>query len=252
MLTPKQILDIAAYAGQIILTNGAEIYRTEDTITRICQAYGMKYVQSLVTPTGIFISIDDGSQISETVVRRIHRRGLNLTKISQVNQLSRRLQTDPLDYQTAIADLDEINHSKNQYPLNLVIFLSSLGACVNVVLINGNYINILPAFIAALGALLTTNKIGFLKEVNFVPQIIAGFVAGSISLFFYHLKIGDNLPIIIVSSILPFVPGVSLTNSIRDAISGDLISATSRGMEAAFVTVSLAIGAAFALGVFIK
>lgn len=250
MLTPKQILDIAALAGQIILTNGAEIYRTEDTITRICQAYGMKYVQSLVTPTGIFISIDDGSDISETVVRRIYRRGLNLTKISQVNELSRKLQKKPWDYQTALQHLQEIDQGQNQYSMNLVILLSSLGACVNVILIQGSYLNMIPAFIAALAALLITNKIGFLKEVNFVPQIIAGFVAGTIALFFYHWGVGDNLPIITVSSILPFVPGVSLTNSIRDAISGDLISATSRGMEAAFITVSLAIGAAFSLGVF--
>ncbi len=252
MLTPKQILDIAAYAGKIILTNGAEIYRTEDTITRICQAYGIKFVQSLVTPTGIFISIDDGAELSETVVRRIHKRNLNLTKISQVNEFSRGLETNPLDFQTAMTRLKEISYSSNEYSINTVILLSSFGGCVNVVLMNASYFNIIPALLASLGAQLVIRKIGFLKEVNFVPQMIAGFIAGIISLFFFQQGLGDNLGIILVSSILPFVPGVSLTNSIRDAIGGDLISATSRGMEAAFVTISLAIGAAISLGVFIK
>ncbi|AZR72588.1 hypothetical protein BBF96_03815 [Anoxybacter fermentans] len=249
MLTPKQILDIASYAGEIILANGAEIYRTEDTIIRICQAYGIKYVQSLVTPTGIFISIDDGDNISETVVRRIHRRCVNLTKISQVNEFSRKLQKNPMDYATAMKELEKISNDKNEYSLTAVILWISLGSSMNVILMKKSYINIIPALLASLGAQLVV-KIDFLKDVNFVPEIVAGFIAGLISLFCYQYGLGDHLSTIIVSSILPFVPGVSLTNAIRDAINGDLISANSRGMEAGLIAISLAIGVALALGVF--
>lgn len=250
MITPKQILDVALTAGTIILINGAEIYRTEDTITRICQAYGMKFVQSIVTPTGIFLSIDDGDSVSETVVRRIHRRGLDLDKICRINEFSRRLQNNPLDYIVAMQELEQISSGKNEFSLTLGILLSSLGASMIVILLQGSYINIIPAFFAALVAQLIIEKIVFLKEVNFVPQMIAGFIGASISLLGFRLGLGDSLSIIIVSSILPFVPGVSLTNSIRDAINGDLISANSRGMEAILIAISLAIGVAAALGVF--
>lgn len=34
----KQILRLALYAGEIMLKNGAETYRVEDTITRICKS----------------------------------------------------------------------------------------------------------------------------------------------------------------------------------------------------------------------
>ncbi len=250
MLTSKQVLDIAGYAGQIILANGAEIYRTEDTISRICQTYGIQAVQSVVTPTGIFISIDDGISNTQTAVLRIHRRSLNLTKISQVNAFSRSLQASPLDYEVAMSKLNTIRTSANEYTINRVILLSSFGVSMNVLLAKASFINIIPTFLASLGAQLVIRKIGFLKDVNFVPEMIAGFIAGLISLFFYHNGLGDQLSTIIVSSIFPFVPGVSITNAIRDAISGDLISANSRGIEAILIAISLAVGVALALGVF--
>lgn len=252
MLSPKQILDIAAYAGKIMLVNGAEIYRTEDTISRICQAYGMKYVQGLVTPTGIFISIDDGDGVAETVVRRIKHRSLNLAKISEVNQFSRSIQENPPDYDTAMSLLRQISYGANLYSLNLTIFLSSLGGAVNALLMKASFINIIPAFLAALVAQLVVRKLGFLRDVHFVGEMIAGFICGFISLSCFKAGIGDSLSIIIVSSILPFVPGVSLTNAIRDAVNDDLISASSRGLEAALIAISIAIGVAIALGVFYR
>ena len=87
--------------------------------------------------------------------------------------------------------------------------------------------------------------------INFTPEIIVGLIAGFISSLFYQLGIGDPLHIMIIGGILPFVPGVSITNSVRDAINGDLISATSRGMEALLIAISLAIGVTISLGVFI-
>lgn len=249
MLRQKNILDIASYAGKIMLTNGAEIYRVEDTISRICQAYGMKYVQSLVTPTGIFISVDDGDD-SETIVRRITHRGLNLEKISKINDFSRKLQQEKLEYSTAITKLEEISYGKNEYSLLGAILVSSVGASMNVIVMRGNFINLIPALIACLGAQMLIKFLSFLKDVNFVPDLIAGFIAGSISLLFYSLGIGDSLSLIIVSAILPFVPGVALTNSIRDAITGDLISANSRAVEVGLIAISLAVGVAISLGVF--
>lgn len=252
MLSPKQILDIAVYAGEIILTNGAEIYRTEETITRICQAYGIKEVQGLVTPTGIFISIDNGDGSVETVVHRIRHRGINLAKISQVNYFSRLMDENPLSYTEAMKQLRQINSGKNEYSINTTILFGALGGAVNVILMKASFINLIPALLAALIAEFIVRKISFLKDVHFVPEMVAGFIAGFVSLTCVKWGLGDSLGIIIVSAILPFVPGVSLTNAIRDAVSDDLISANSRLTEAGFIAISLAIGVAIALGVFYR
>lgn len=49
----REVLDIALEAGEILLRNGAETYRVEESITRICSAYGHS-CEAIVLPTGIF------------------------------------------------------------------------------------------------------------------------------------------------------------------------------------------------------
>ena len=53
----NEILQVATFAGQIILESGGETYRVEDTILRICKTFGAEQAESFVTPTGIMTSI---------------------------------------------------------------------------------------------------------------------------------------------------------------------------------------------------
>ena len=50
-----------------------------------------------------------------------------------------------------------------------------------------------------------------------------------------------------IGALMLLVPGLALTNAIRDLINGDLIAGTSRMVEAALVGSALAIGTGFAL-----
>lgn len=55
----KKLLVLATLAGRIMLKNGAETYRVEDTIIRICKSRkNIQYVDAFVIPTGIFISLE--------------------------------------------------------------------------------------------------------------------------------------------------------------------------------------------------
>ncbi len=44
-LFQKKVLMLALYAGEIMMRNGAEIYRVEDTMTHICKACKMDNVE---------------------------------------------------------------------------------------------------------------------------------------------------------------------------------------------------------------
>lgn len=251
MAVPKEILDISAYAGQVILINGGEVYRVENTISYICEAYGINDSHSLVTPTGIFVTIDDGSKNAHTIVKRIHNREVNLNKISQINDLSHNLKDESLSYGQAMKKLTKINAQSNQYSLVLTIIMACLASAANVVLMNKSLLNIIPAILASLSAQLLVNSGKILKDkMSFVSDLAAGFITGSLSLFMFQRGLGTDLSIIIVSALLPFVPGVALTNAIRDAINKDLISSASRAIETGLVAINLAIGVAIALRVF--
>ena len=53
----NKLLHVSTYAGRIMLESGAETYRVEETMSRICLAYGIEKVDVFVIPTNIIITI---------------------------------------------------------------------------------------------------------------------------------------------------------------------------------------------------
>ena len=78
----NSVLFVACYMGRLILQNGGETYRTEETIRRTCEHYGIK-ANSFATLNTIITSIDsfDGKRYSK--VDRIDSRTLNLDKVDR-------------------------------------------------------------------------------------------------------------------------------------------------------------------------
>ena len=79
----KKILLLAVRAGEIMMKSGAEIYRVEETITRICKACKIDNVEVFAMPTGIFVTLDNdvaGDNVS-TYISRIHSSETDLNKI---------------------------------------------------------------------------------------------------------------------------------------------------------------------------
>ena len=87
----KLIIDTAALAGMIMLENGAEIYRVEETINYILKTSGLKTTQSFVVSTGLMISLDDPSIDALTVIRRVRKGAVNLNVVAIVNDISRKI-----------------------------------------------------------------------------------------------------------------------------------------------------------------
>ena len=100
----KKVLILAIYAGEIMMKNGAEVYRVEDTITRICKACRMDHVEIFATPTGIFVSLDNGGEDDDplTYVKRIDGIETDLNKISKINHFSREFTTTDLSVDDAM------------------------------------------------------------------------------------------------------------------------------------------------------
>lgn len=108
MMSPKQLIEIALLAGEIMLTNGAETYRVEDTMVRICSKGKLKLAESFVIPTVIVATIADENNNLVTVSKRIKSRTIDLNKISLVNQFSRDFQIKDFTYDQAIEILNKI------------------------------------------------------------------------------------------------------------------------------------------------
>lgn len=115
-------MEVCLLAGRLMLQNGAETYRVEDTITRLAQNYGMKAAQVFVTPTAIILSLfEKGRTMDYTKIVRIVDRSTDLHVVVLVNDLSRKVASESLSLDTARKELKNRKNTRG---------LSSMGANV--------------------------------------------------------------------------------------------------------------------------
>ena len=85
-----QLLSAALDLGEQMLICGGEVNRVEDTICRLCKAYGAKKVDVFSITTCIIATADFGEQGVVTQTRRILTSKFDMTVLSELNDLSRR------------------------------------------------------------------------------------------------------------------------------------------------------------------
>jgi len=239
----KKILILALYAGEIMLKSGAEIYRVEDTIARICKAFNIDFVECFATTTGLFISIDSGDEDSDmhTFIKRIKGAEINLSRISAVNSFSRAFTSTDLSVDEGFAQLKAIGASPRYH-----VLLRLLGA----VLIGAFFCPILRGAISDMlvsGAIsgftfLITNVLARLGFPDFIRIFLSCTSVAGMVLAASAMGLCSSISPIMVASTVIFLPGVAITNAARDLLSGDMLSGVARLAEACIAAVAIAGG----------
>lgn len=237
----NKILHIATLAGRIILENGGETYRVEETINRICTAFGMEDADSFVTPTGIMVSVFHKEKGTFALVKRVKNRTVNLEKVHLVNDLSRSICEQNMSVAQVNEVLKNIDNS-TRYGTKTTLFFSALGAAGFSALFGGDIKDFFSAFFIGLiiksFSLLSSN----LSINDFFINSIGGAIAAILALLFVDNGIASNLDMTIIGSIMLLVPGLAITNAIRDTIAGDLVAGLTRAAEAFLIALAIAIG----------
>lgn len=246
----NEILHVATFAGKIMLESGGETYRAEEIIWRICKIYGVEEAESFVTTTGIMVSICSNGE-TYSLIRRVSTRTIDLDKVDKVNDLSRNIINRGLTVSQLKEQLQIINNGE-RYNDKTAIIISAIGAFCFVFLFGGKLREAVAAFF--IGLVIKSLSIKFSTlEINqfFINSICAGIAAIMAILF---LKIGfiNDMDKTIIGSIMLLVPGLAITNAIRDTISGDLLAGSTRAVEAFLVAISIAIGTGAVLSFWIS
>ena len=235
----QNILRIAVMAGEIMLSNGAETYRVEDTITRIMRSHNCENAEAFVIPTGIVAGLTNENG-TLSMVKRVKSRTYHLEKVTLVNELSRNISAGNFYSLAEIEEkLKEIKET-NPYPLMVRIFASGFACFSFTYIFGGNLLDSAAAFIIGLAAYFIMD---ILRNVSgFLANIIGGAVIAFLALILLNLGLGNALDKIIIGSIMILVPGVAITNGVRDILAGDYLSGSSRIIDAIFVAVAIAAG----------
>ena len=237
----EEVLDLALMAGHILLENGAEIYRVEETIDRICEYYGVNSENAFVLSNGIFLTAGNARESFFAKVQHIPVSGTHLNKVAAVNQLSREIVEGKHTIQDAYRILEEIRTmpGKKRWMQTLASGVGSAAFCI---FFGGTFGDSLAAFAAGICLYLYVLWLSTPHLSKIVGNIGGGALVTVVCCLLYLMGVGENLNFMMIGTIMPLVPGVAFTNSIRDVADGDYISGSVRMLDALLVFFCIAIG----------
>ena len=230
-------------AGRLIMENGGETYRVEETITRMGHAFGFAEVECFAVPSGIFISYRKGDGSIETAVKRVRRKGTDLTRVDAVNAVSRRMEAEKLCCEEVMDLLKEIETRPPKITkLGLVaaVAMSSAGWAV---MFGGGAMDAVVAFVVAFlgqSVAFVLDKAGMR---SFVSTLVGSFL-GTILPMFFHMATGLLMvEATVAACLMPMLPGLAMTNAVQDTLRGDMVSGISSATSAVLTACMIAGGA---------
>ena len=243
-----KLLSAATDVGYMLLENGAEIYRVEESIQRILQAYGLKQVEVFAIPSCIIVTISTDIEKNITKTRRLYSRGTNFDKVEQANDLCRRIctETPPVEHiQQELARID----GRPVYGTMTQILAFGLVAFGFTLFFGGTFWDALSATVIASAIKVVIHNMERFEANPFFVNIVASWITAFLAILAVRYQLAQNVDKMIIGTLMNLVPGVAITNSMRDIIAGDLIAGLIKMTEALMVATAIAIGTAMALAI---
>lgn len=237
----EQLISCTLDIGEQMLLSGAEIGRVEDSMRLICTAYGCTRVDAFTITSSIVVSLitGDGKHITQT--RRINAGKTDLTKVHRLNDLSRKICTEKPDYDFVEQRLSEICEAKT-YPLWFEALASALIAGAFTLFFGGDFFDGIAACLLGLCCRYLTHIMERAGMNQVFVNVAATFVLCLLSSGMTRIGIGHDPDKMMIGTIMLLIPGIALTNSVRDLISGDIMSGLLRFFNSLLVAAAIAAG----------
>ena len=216
----KQLLGCAMDIGEQMLISGAEVHRVEDSMARICSAFGAERISVFIITSSMVVTVYTPEGECHTETRRITKTGTDMEKIHCLNQLSRRICEENLSMEEIQKELERCKAIK-PYPFWLISICYAAIAAAFTAFFGGDLRAIL--FSPVIG--LITSFINFFVEKVGMNHIFArfgcSFVVTYLSFLFLRFGWIGNVDKVIIGNIMTLIPGIGLTSALRDLFVGD-------------------------------
>lgn len=238
------VVDLSLWAGQLLMQYGAESLRVEETIHRLGTALGCDWMDIFVSSNDIAVTTISGLDF-RTKIRRVIGTGVNMTIVSGVSRLSRRVEAGELNRFQVRTELERIATAKHHYPRWLVVPMVGLACAAFSRLFGGDWAVFGVTFVAASLALIVRQE---LTQRHFNPLLVTtvtAFVAGLLASSAVWVSTAPQTAP--AASVLLLVPGVPLITAAEDVITGHLVVGLARGFYGTLISLAIGLGLLLAL-----
>ena len=227
--------------GEQMLLSGAEVHRVEESINRMGYALGAKRVDVFIITSSMVVTfhLENGETYTQT--RRIISSNTDYEKLHRLNELSRNICSGELTETDIKNRLSEISALKG-FPVWVEVICYAVIAGAFTLFFGGGVLEAVFSF--AIGAILRT-VIYFCDKIN-SNKIFSKFVSSAVitilAFLLVRLKLVLSADNIIIGNIMTLIPGIGLTNALRDLFTGDSIAGLLRFIEVFLIALAIAAG----------
>lgn len=239
----QTVLDIA----EEMLVAGAEVNRVEDSIVRMCAAYGCDptRVNVFIITSNIQVTFEDPEGNIITQIRQVIRSDSNYERIDRLNDLSRYICSYKPDREEIKRRYDEVMSKPKYSPF--IRYLSAITVAGGfAVFFDGTFIDGLSSALVGMVIMFFLIHLGKYGRNQIALIFTTSLVAGTVSITLSALGLGA-VDKIAIGSIMLLIPGIAMTNSIRDMLIGDVASGMIRLVNSILTALFIAFGFAIPL-----
>ena len=237
----RELFDLAMDIGEQMLLCGAEVSRVEESVARMCLAMGAKKVAVFSITSNLTATFYEPGGDFYTQTRRIRSCGTDYEKLHILNSVSREICKKGLTA-NEIRERLSAAEKRKKYPLWAEFVCYGVIAGAFTLFFGGGFAE--TAVSLAIG-LLMRFCILFTDKV-FTNRILSKFfitaVASILAFIALDLRIVPAVDKIMIGNIMTLIPGIGLTNALRDLFTGDSIAGALRSLEAALAALAIAGG----------
>ena len=239
------LTDLAAEIGYDLAVSGAETFRVEETMRRVLRAYGVE-CETFAIPNCVMVSLETDNGKPLMVMKRVGFHGNDLDAVERLNALSRRICAETPEPTEAAAWLRETMASRRRYGAPLYYlgnFLAAAGFCP---VFGGTLRDSLWAGLMGLIIGFVTRWLDRVEVNPFFSTIAAAFAMATPAYLAAAFGWADYPDAVIIGALMLLVPGLLITNSMRDIIYGDTNSGINRVVQVLLSALAIAMGTAAA------
>ena len=221
---------------------GAEIYRVEESASRIFSAYGVKNADVYATTSNIIVSLELDDGTIKTHSRRIGSIATDIERIDRLNSLVRCICEQKLDTPQIDKEIEYIKGTPTYPTIVNILFYGIIAGAFYFFFGGRNIVELL--FSAGIGLItgVITALLGKANTNKFMVKFLCSLTACLIIFTLKSFSVVTSVDNIIIANIMTLIPGIGLTNSLRDLFVGDSVSGILRLIEVALLALAIACG----------
>ena len=244
-VSTDRMLSLAIQISSGMLESGADIHRVEDTLERICRAYGAKEVEAFCIPSLVAATITMSDGYHKTELYRVTSISNRYDQLEKLNALSRKICARPIPLDQLEEEI-KIAKTPEYRPRWLLLLCGIVAAAAFTLFFGGDWRDALA--VLPVGALISVLDIWKAPRLNALAHtVITSLAAGLLCLFTAKLGFACHLDKVMIGGIMLMIPGLAFGASIRELLCGDIIAGSLRMIQALLTAVCIAVGFATAL-----